>query len=89
LQKLSPDDERGRFLGTANAISFAFLALAALLYWVIRPAFGNQPQYIFYVSAALMAAGAAFFLWRLRGTGTFSRNTPEQSTGSGQVADPT
>ena len=47
LQKLSPDDERGRFLGTANAVSFAFLTIAALLYWAIRPAFGNQPQNIF------------------------------------------
>ncbi|MGI9470181.1 MAG: MFS transporter, partial [Rubripirellula sp.] len=47
LQKLSPDDERGRFLGTANAVSFTFLTIAALLYWAIRPAFGNQPQNIF------------------------------------------
>ncbi len=48
LQKLSPDDERGRFLGTANAVSFTFLTVAALLYWAIRPAFGNEPQNIFY-----------------------------------------
>jgi len=69
LQKLSPDDERGRFLGTANAVSFAFLTIGALLYWVIRPAFGTAPQHIFYVSSGLMALGAAFFLWRLKGTG--------------------
>ena len=69
LQKMSPDDERGRFLGTANAVSFAFLTLAALLYSGMRGAFGNEPQNIFYVSALLMAAGAAFFLWKLRGTG--------------------
>jgi len=74
LQKLSPDNERGRFLGTANAVSFAFLTVAALLYWVIRPAFGNQPQNIFYLSAFLMAAGAAFFLWQLRGTGILISN---------------
>jgi len=69
LQKMSPDDERGRFLGTANAVSFAFMTVSALLYWVIRPAFGDEPQNIFYVCAGLMAVGAAFFLWRLRGTG--------------------
>ena len=69
LQKMSPDDERGRFLGTANAVSFTFMTIAALFYWAIRPAFGNQPQNIFYISAVLMAAGSAFFLWRLRGTG--------------------
>ncbi len=69
LQKLSPDDERGRFLGTANAVSFTFLTIAALLYWAVRPAFGDQPQNIFYLSSLLMALGAAFFLWKLRGTG--------------------
>ncbi|TWT53191.1 Lysophospholipid transporter LplT [Rubripirellula amarantea] len=69
LQKLSPDNERGRFLGTANAVSFAFLTVAALFYWAVRPAFGDKPQHIFYLSSVLMAAGAAFFLYRLRGTG--------------------
>jgi acyl-[acyl-carrier-protein]-phospholipid O-acyltransferase/long-chain-fatty-acid--[acyl-carrier-protein] ligase len=72
LQKLSPDDERGRFLGTANAVSFAFLTVAALLYSAIRELFGDQPQHIFYVSSGLMAAGAAFFLWKLWGTGLSS-----------------
>ena len=79
LQKLSPDDERGRFLGTANAVSFAFLTVAALLYWAIRPAFGNQPQNIFYVSSVLMAIGAAFFLWKLRGTGILIGSRTQQS----------
>ncbi|TWU57268.1 MFS transporter [Rubripirellula reticaptiva] len=69
LQYLSPDDERGRFLGTANAVSFTFMTVAALLYWAIRPGFGDRPQHIFYICAILMAVGAAFFLWRLRGTG--------------------
>ncbi len=66
LQQLSPDDERGRFLGTANAISFAFLSVASAMYWVIRPGFGNDPQRIFLVSAALMIAGTVYFLLRLR-----------------------
>lgn len=78
LQKLSPDDERGRFLGTANAVSFTFLTIGALLYLGIRPAFGAAPQHIFYVSSGLMAVGAAFFLWRLRGTGIMIGNRPEQ-----------
>lgn len=69
LQKLSPSNERGQFLGAANAVSFAFLTLAALLYWIIRPAFGDAPQRIFLISAGLMLAGAIFFLWQLRGTG--------------------
>ena len=68
LQKLSPDDERGRFLGTANGISFAFLAIGSLLYWIIKPLFGSAPQRIFLVSAVLMFGGAVFFLFKLRHT---------------------
>ena len=86
LQKLSPDDERGRFLGTANAVSFAFLTVAALLYTVIRRGFGNQPQHIFYLCSALMAAGAAFFLWKLRGTGILLGNRDESASASDPVA---
>lgn len=77
LQKMSPNDERGRFLGTANAVSFTFMTVAALFYWAIRPAFGDEPQNFFYVSAFLMAAGSAFFLWRLRGTGLVMGNANE------------
>jgi acyl-[acyl-carrier-protein]-phospholipid O-acyltransferase/long-chain-fatty-acid--[acyl-carrier-protein] ligase len=79
LQRLSPDAERGRFLGTANGISFAFLTLASLLYWAIRPAFGVQPgqqhpEKIFIISSLLMILGVAFFLWRLRARGfTFAK----------------
>ncbi len=66
LQHLSPADERGRFLGTANGISFGFLSIASLLYWAIRPVFGSRPQLVFLVCAALMVGGSAFFLVRLR-----------------------
>jgi acyl-[acyl-carrier-protein]-phospholipid O-acyltransferase/long-chain-fatty-acid--[acyl-carrier-protein] ligase len=74
MQKLSPADERGRFLGTANAISFGFFSLASVLYWLIRPLFdtpegpgpGGPPQRVFLISAALMAGGALFFVIRLR-----------------------
>jgi len=79
LQKLSPDDERGQFLGTANAVSFGFMTVSGLLYSAIRPLFGDEPQDIFYLSSALMLIGAAFFLWRLRGTGLL--------TGRRQVAE--
>ena len=84
LQGLSPDDERGRFLGTANAVSFTFMTVAALLYWAIRPLFGdkavdpasNHPERIFYICGLLMAGGAVFFLWRLRGTGIMLGSRP-------------
>lgn len=92
LQGLSPDDERGRYLGTANAVSFAFLTLASVVYFAIRPMFGdekidpatNHPERIFYVCSFLMAAGAAFFLWRLRGTGIMAGPRPEVRDDSDQ-----
>ena len=76
LQKYSPDDERGRFLGTANAISFTFLAIGSLLYWIIKPLFGGAPQRIFLVSAVLMFGGAVFFFFKLRHT-AFGRASTE------------
>lgn len=74
LQRLSPDDERGRFLGTANAVSFTFLMLASMLYWIIRPYFGTgpgpqHPEKIFLISSVLMGVGATFFLWRIKARG--------------------
>ena len=68
LQHLSPDDERGRFLGTANAISFTFLSVAFGIFAIIRPAFGHSPQRIFLISAGLMILGTAYFMLRLRGS---------------------
>ncbi len=83
LQKLSPDDERGRFLGTANAVSFAFLTVAGILVALVLGQFENR-QKIFYVSSILMATGAVFFLWKLGGIRTFFRDyksldTPEST----------
>ena len=69
LQKLSPDEERGRFLGTANAVSFGFLSLGSLFYLLIRPVFGTRPEAIFLVSAALMIGGTGFFVIKLRRSG--------------------
>jgi len=38
----------------------------SLLYFLIRPLFGAEPQRIFIVSALIMMVGAAYFLLRLR-----------------------
>ncbi len=74
LQKLSPDDERGRLLGTANGVSFSFLLLSSILYWIIRPWFGTSgdqqyPEKIFLISAVLMVVGSVFFIWRMKARG--------------------
>ncbi|MEM6468842.1 MAG: MFS transporter [Planctomycetota bacterium] len=93
LQKLSPDGERGQFLGTANAVSFAFMTLSGILYALIRDSYGDQPQRMFLLSSGLMLAGAAFFLWKLRGTGLLigSRRTEiktEPNVEASQTGDP-
>jgi acyl-[acyl-carrier-protein]-phospholipid O-acyltransferase/long-chain-fatty-acid--[acyl-carrier-protein] ligase len=68
LQYLAPGDERGRFLGTANAMSFCFSSLGALSYWLLvnRP-FELPPPRVFLACAALAIAGTTFALIRLRG----------------------
>lgn len=76
LQKLSPDDDRGRFLGTANCCSFLFITASAVIFMAIRGGFGDRPQNIFYVCSGLMGSGAAFFLWKLRGTGLLIGSGP-------------
>jgi len=79
LQHLSPDDERGRFLGTANGISFAFLSAAFGIFAMIRDAFGTSPQRMFLVSAGLMILGTAYFMLRLRGS-VFKRDESARPT---------
>ena len=37
-------------------LSFGFLSLASILYWIIRPAFGDKPQLIF-LFCAICAVG--------------------------------
>lgn len=84
LQSLSPDSERGRYLGTANAVSFAFMTIAAVFYWLVRDSFGEQPQRIFYLCSGLMALGAGFFLWRLSGIRDYlksSETSPSMESG--------
>ena len=69
LQSLSPEGERGRFLGTANGVSFMFLTLASLIFMVLAPVFAGAEYKMFYVCSGLMLMGAIYFLWAFRGTG--------------------
>ena len=87
LQKLSPDDERGQFLGTANAVSFTFMTVAGLVYWIVMPAFKERPQNMFYVSSGLMLVGSGYFLWRLRGTGILLGPKRETQTSETEEQD--
>ena len=68
LQKLSPDDERGRFLGTANALSWCFITLGSIVYWIADSPLGLPANRIFLVSGVLAVLGtgiATVCLWGL------------------------
>jgi len=67
LQKLSPEGERGRFLGTANALSFCFSSLGAVIYWAAANRMGLPPNRVFLLCAVLAAAGTGLALMRLYG----------------------
>ncbi len=56
LQFLSPTDERGRFFGTANALSFVFISAAGLIY-IALSRLGLPPEKIPLACAALAAVG--------------------------------
>jgi len=66
IQYLSPDEERGQILGTANGLSFAFLSISNAIFVLIRDSFGEHPERIFIVSGGLMLVGAGFFVWRMK-----------------------
>lgn len=71
LQRLTPPEELGRYLGTANGLSFTFIFLASLLYsfllnFVIPQVDAHKT---FGLCAALMALGLAFFIWRTKARG--------------------
>ncbi|MDE0827062.1 MAG: MFS transporter [Akkermansiaceae bacterium] len=66
LQHLSPADERGRFLGTANGLSFVFSTTGSLLFLFLRKSQGMPSNRIFLVTGILSILGTGILLWRLR-----------------------
>ncbi len=53
MQMLPPAAYRGRVLSTSNALSFLFMAIGSFLYWILRPLFGDSPQWIFLACAGV------------------------------------
>ncbi|MBM4106797.1 MAG: MFS transporter [Phycisphaerae bacterium] len=65
LQRLSPEESRGRFLGTANAVSFLASSLASLVFLGCRHA-GLAADRVFLVGslgALVAAAGVGAWWW--------------------------
>lgn len=66
LQHLSPPNERGRFLGTANALSFVFSSLGAVLVRFFRNQFEMAANHVFLMIGGLAIVGSGLLLWRIR-----------------------
>ena len=66
MQHLSPDDERGRFLGTANALSFCFTTAGSLVYWVARKPLQMPANRVHLICGALALMGTIVGIVRLR-----------------------
>ncbi|MFG0328907.1 MAG: MFS transporter [Phycisphaerales bacterium] len=66
LQDLSPEKERGRFLGTANALSFLFSSIGAVVCWMALGPAGLPAPRGFLVAGVLSLLGTGVLLWRLR-----------------------
>ncbi len=66
LQFLSPEDERGRFLGTANAMSFVASTLGSVIFLACRKLLHLDANRVFLVCAALSVVGIGLLIWRLR-----------------------
>jgi acyl-[acyl-carrier-protein]-phospholipid O-acyltransferase/long-chain-fatty-acid--[acyl-carrier-protein] ligase len=58
MQMLPNPDHRGRVLASCNALSFLFMGVGSLAYWLMRPLFGDHPQHLFVV-----CGGIAFLAW--------------------------
>jgi len=65
MQSLSPDDERGRFLGTANALSFCFITLASLIFLGVSK-LGMPPNRIHLICGALAFVGTYLGISKMR-----------------------
>lgn len=66
IQYLSPDDERGRFLGTANAMSFVFVTIGAVLFFLATNTFGMEEYRVNIICAALALVGMLIGVWQMK-----------------------
>jgi acyl-[acyl-carrier-protein]-phospholipid O-acyltransferase/long-chain-fatty-acid--[acyl-carrier-protein] ligase len=66
LQHLSPAAERGRFLGTANALSFIASTLGSVIFLVARSNLGMPANRVFLLCGTLALLGTGVLLWRMR-----------------------
>lgn len=66
IQYLSPADERGRFLGTANALSFVFISAGSIVYLIAANPLQMKPQHINLICAVFALVGMAIGVWQMK-----------------------
>jgi MFS family permease len=66
LQHLSPDDERGRFLGTANAMSFVASTAGSLVFIFAKSTLDLPSNRVFLIVSALALIGIGLLLVAMR-----------------------
>lgn len=64
LQYLSPADERGRFMATANALSFSFVSAGAVVYWIASHFM--SPNRVHLIAGGIALIGTLIGFLRLR-----------------------
>ena len=65
IQKLSPTDSRGQFIGASNAIDAVFEMVGTGLFFLMRQ-LGVGSQEIFFSTAAIALLTVGLFYWRIR-----------------------
>ena len=65
IQKLSPDDARGRYIGTANAIDSVFEIVGILLFFGVSN-LGMTSQDIFFIGGGMSLLALGLFYWKIR-----------------------
>ncbi|MDG2123699.1 MAG: MFS transporter, partial [Verrucomicrobiales bacterium] len=66
LQHLSPDDERGRFLGTANAMSFVASTTGSLVFIFAKSTLDLPSNRVFLIVGSLALIGIGLLLTAMR-----------------------
>jgi len=66
LQFLSPDDERGRFLGTANAISFVASTIGSLIFIAAKDLLKMPSNRVFLICCGLAVVGCGLLIFKMR-----------------------
>ncbi len=82
IQILSPDDERGRIIGTSGAISFCFSSLGPVVFWVAKNPLGMPANRIFLICAAMAIIGTIYGAIQLKKIMDYRQTQQAEPTGT-------